>query len=120
MLAVVVIGLLAGLVGMHHLTVAAEPSTAVTASSPTSDPHVPSDESGSSRDGEGHDSGLFHLCLAILTVFAVFVASASALWQRQHPVTMAGRAPAFWSGTTPRAPPPTAPARLALLCVLRT
>lgn len=119
MLAVVVTGLLMGLVGMHHLSVASEASTAVPASSHMSDPGTPSDRQESPHDGGGHDSGLLHLCLAILAAVAVLVAS-GVLWRLSRPVTKARRVGTSGLRTAPRAPPPTAPARLALLCVLRT
>ena len=111
--AVVVTGLLLGLVGMHHL------STGPVAATHMSGSAAPADPMGPDRPGRGHDDGLLHLCLAVLTAVAVLVASAVA-WSRLRPRPAPRRFGASRLWTAPRAPPPTAPARLALLCVLRT
>lgn len=119
LLAVGVTALLVGLVGMHHLSVAAQDTHAATASTQMTDTGMPSDPAEPPHDGGGHDSGLLHLCLAVLTAVAVLVASAI-LWRRPRAVAIARRSSTSVLRTAPRAPPPTAPARLALLCVLRT
>lgn len=113
LLAVVVTGLLLGLIGMHHL--AGGPAAATHLSGPV----APADPMGPDGPGPGHDTGLLHLCLAILTAVAVLVVSAVA-WSRPAPATGPRRFGTSRLCTAPRAPPPTAPARLALLCVLRT
>lgn len=110
LLAAVVTGLLLGLVGMHHLAAgpaAAHMSTAA------------ADPTGPDRTDPGHDDGLAHLCLAVLTAVAVLVVSAVS-WSRPGTAAPARRPGTSRRWTAPRAPPPTAPARLALLCVLRT
>lgn len=140
LLAVVVTGLLLGLVGMHHLSVAphsgaslpgaphsaaslpgtsppdAHGGPAAAASHPAAAPldgPVPPDDDG------GHGSEVLHLCLAVLTALAILVVS-TAVWWLPRPLTAARRVGVSRRWTAPRAPPPTAPARLALLCVLRT
>lgn len=120
MLAVVVTGLLVGLVGMHHLSVAPQDTYATMAPTQMVDAGMPSDPAAPPpHDGGGHDSGLLHLCLAVLTAVAVLIVSA-VLWRRPRAVATVRRVGTSVPRTAPRAPPPTAPARLALLCVLRT
>lgn len=119
MLASVVTGLLIGLVGMHHLSIPPEAPAVVPASSHIADPDAPTRQPGSPHDGGGHDSALLHLCLAILAAVALFMVSA-VLWRQSPLLTTAPRPGRSGLRTAPRAPPPTAPARLALLCVLRT
>jgi hypothetical protein len=116
LLAVVVAGLLVGLVGMHQLAVApaagAAPVSHVTEG-------MPVDPGGPPHGDDGHDRGLLHLCLAVLTAAAVLIV-AVVLWRRGRPRSVVRRVARARPRTAPRAPPPTAPARLALLCVLRT
>lgn len=116
LLAVVVTGLLAALVAMHHLAVAPAGDATVAAPIRTSDPGMPHDDP--SHDGGGHDS-LLHLCLAVVVGVATLVAAAM-LWPRSRPIAATRRVVGSALRSAPRAPPPTAPARLALLCVLRT
>ncbi|MDN5750215.1 MAG: DUF6153 family protein [Pseudonocardia sp.] len=118
LLAGLVTGLLLGLVAMHHLSVAPEGPVPAAAMSHAAAPAA-HDSPPSPHDGGAYDTGLLHLCLAILTAVAVLVVSTAA-WRRQGPLTRARRAAVSRLWTAPRAPPPTAPARLALLCVLRT
>ncbi len=117
MLAVVVAGLLVGLVGMHHLAVAPAPDVAPV-SHVVEDPPAGSGDPAPSHGGE-HGSGLLHLCLAVLTVIAVLIASV-VVWRRTAAGSVVRWVAMSRPRTAPRAPPPTAPARLALLCVLRT
>lgn len=120
LLGVVVFGLLFGLVAMHHLSIATgEAPVAVAVSMDMPDAAPPTAPDGPGHDESGHDSGLFHLCLAILTAVAVLVVSA-VMWFRPRAVSVCPRSGGSWLRTAPRAPPPTAPVRLALLCVLRT
>lgn len=114
MLGVLVIGLLAGLVGMHHLSVT--PDAGSVAATAMSEPDTKPDPA---HPGEQHGSSLLHLCLAVLTAVAVLLASA-VLWGRPGRVLSTPRSRTSSSRTAPRAPPATAPARLALLCVMRT
>lgn len=120
MLAVVVTALLFGLVAMHHLSVTtgAAPA-AVGVSAPMSGPEGPAMPAGPGHGDPGHEAGLLHLCLAVLTAVAVLVVSA-VLWFQSPRPALARRFGASRLRTAPRAPPPTAPVRLALLCVLRT
>lgn len=124
LLAVLVGGLLAGLIGMHHLAAAGGPSGGGTAVV-VADGHGVAPESGRHRsdssDDRPHDAGiaLLHLCLAVLASVAITVAALVLWW---HPVPAP---PPATDGvrqvvTRPRGPPRGAPARLALLCVLRT
>jgi hypothetical protein len=118
LLAALVVGLLAGLVGMHHLAGAGPASPVATASAA-----APMTVDGDPHDDGHRDAGaaLLHLCLAVLVaVAALVVGAALVLLSRPAPdgpgrVTASGRV-----RTAPRAPPSGAPARLALLCVLRT
>lgn len=131
MLAVLVVGLLCGLVVMHHVF-AADSHVAATSVSVSTSVHaaIPGaaglpqlvDPQGAShgddRDG-GVDSSLLHLCLAILTGVALVLAMSLGwrrivYWSARSAVQVVRPAP------TPCAPPPTAPARLALLGVMRT
>lgn len=130
MLAVLVIGLLAGLIAMHHLSagVSGAHRTAMSAgdaesgqvSALDSDGSMPGDGMpGAPLRGDHTATGLLHLCLAILTGVAIILA---ALVQWRWAVSPTAR-PSLRPPRpvpTPRAPPPSAPARLALLCVLRT
>ncbi|MBW0109201.1 hypothetical protein I4I84_10755 [Pseudonocardia sp. KRD-182] len=130
MLAVLVIGLLAGLIAMHHLSAdvsgphrTAGPGSdaeSAQASGPDADALMQRDDMpGAPVPGDHTDTGLLHLCLAILTGVAIIIATMLE-WRRS--VTPRPRPPLRASRPmpTPRAPPPSAPARLALLCVLRT
>jgi hypothetical protein len=128
MLAALVIGLLTGLIAMHHLTAGesgphravASVSNAESMSAPALDPAIePGDMRDAPAPAEHGDTGLLHLCLAILTAVALVIA---ALVEWRRGVTPAAR-PQSWAprpAPAPRAPPPSAPAKLALLCVLRT
>jgi hypothetical protein len=134
LLAVLVGALFVGLVGMHHLMAGpsvapsslALPSVASPAASPAAPTAAP--DLGSGRHGPeqpappghgDHESSLLHLCLAVLTVVGA-LAAVLLLWRGGR---MPSRAPGGRSHRprpAPRAPPPTSPERLALLCVLRT
>lgn len=120
LLAVVVSALLFGLVAMHHLSIATgEAPVAAPAPMHVSDAEPLPAPGGSDHGGSGHDDGLLHLCLAILTAVAVLLV-ATVMWSRPPARSTHPRSGASWMRTAPRAPPSTAPARLALLCVLRT
>ncbi len=118
MLAVIVAGLVVGLVGMHHLAVAPSLDVAPVSHMPE-DPPAEVGDAAPPHDGGTHESGLLHLCLAVLTAVAVLIASVVE-WRRSSAEPSVRRVAMPRSRTAPRAPPPTAPARLALLCVLRT
>ncbi|MBW0113837.1 DUF6153 family protein [Pseudonocardia abyssalis] len=115
MLGVLVAGLFVGLVGMHHLSVMTPDSAAISAAAMAGSDMEP----GPAHSGEDHGSASLHLCLAVLTAVAVLLVSA-VLWRRPGPARVAPRAGTSGVRPAPRAPPATAPARLALLCVLRT
>lgn len=118
LLAAVVLGLFIGLVGMHHLSIGPL-SIGPAEATHMSGSAAPADPMGPDRPDPGHDNAVAHLCLAILTAVAVLVVSAVS-WSRPGPTSPPRRFGATRLWTAPRAPPPTAPARLALLCVLRT
>lgn len=121
LLAALVVGLLAGLVGMHHLAAGAASPVGAASAASVPMPAGAMPPSGDGHGGDGHaDDALLHLCLAVLVAVGALVATALVLWWRAvaapaPPVTAARRV-----RTAPRAPPCGAPARLALLCVLRT
>jgi hypothetical protein len=124
LLAALVAVLFVGLVGMHHLSTASSdaPRHDAAASSTAAPSAVDHDASDQSRDRphEGHALSLLHLCLAVLTAIAV-IAAVLVAW-RTGDIGERRSAKNCWSRprTAPRAPPASAPARLALLCVLRT
>lgn len=66
-----------------------------------------------------HETSLLHLCLAVLTTLGVLAALVTA-WQGCIRTTRVEIRAVGRPDTAPRSPPPTAPVRLALLCVLRT
>lgn len=120
LLALVLGGVLAGLVGMHHLAMAPAP-TAAAAPFGTSEAMAPMDvpQPAPEHGGGDHTSTLLHLCLAVLTA-AAMLAVVLLLWPRPFgPVLVPGLFVARVD-TASRAPPLTAPQRLALLCVSRT
>lgn len=129
MLAVLVIGLLAGLIAMHHTAGVSGPHRTVVSVGDVESAHASASDADAlmQRDdmprapipGDHTVTGLLHLCLAILTGVAIIIAMMLE-WRRS--VTPRALSPLRASRpvTTPRAPPPSAPARLALLCVLRT
>jgi hypothetical protein len=126
LLAALLAVLFIGLVGMHHLstpTTGAPHHDVAAASSPvaasTTFAHSAPDPAPE-RPHEEHAPSLLHLCLAVLTSIAA-VAAVLVAWRPWD--TVVRRASTSHTGrprTVPRAPPPSAPARLALLCVLRT
>lgn len=134
MLAVLVIGLLAGLIAMHHLSAGLSGThQTVVSVSDAGSAHAPTSgaDAAMQRDDmqgapartpvptDHSDTGLLHMCLAIL-IGVVVVIAAMPGWRWS--VTPIVRPPLRASRPVPasRAPPPSAPARLALLCVLRT
>lgn len=144
--ALAVMGLLAGLIGMHHLLAASPPvadsmSTSVEAAmSPAAVPagQMPAGQmaAGQMAAGHGdavlplpvpsgdhgsgdHGSAVLHLCLAVLTVAAVVVLG-WLLWRHSAGVNAAVAVRVVRACSTPRAPPRGASARLAVLCVSRT
>lgn len=122
MLGVLVTGLLIGLVGMHHLSMSSmsESSMSADGAGVSAAAMAPSDmDPVPAQPDEGHGSPLLHLCLAILTAVAVLLLVA-AFWRRPGILVAAPRGGASGILPAPRAPPATAPDRLALLCVLRT
>lgn len=133
MRSLVVTGLLAGLIGMHHLLAMgpAEEVPAVPVASATVSMEqgpmehgggrpLPSTPPASPTGGhDDHESGLWHACMAVMIAAAMLVLGWLLCWR---PGDVAARCTVqivrAWS--TPRAPPRGAPARLALLCVSRT
>lgn len=118
--------LFVGLVGMHHLSTAslsgARHDAPAASSMETSSPAVDHGAPERSRDQphEDHAMSLLHLCLAVLTAIAVMAAALVAWRTRDVGGRRSARSRSGRPRTSPRAPPPSAPARLALLCVLRT
>ncbi len=136
LLAALVTGLLAGLIAMHHLSTGlpGPHGTAMAASDAQSvqalvqDPDAGMQRDEMRQDGTQRgtpppaphaDAGILHLCLAILTGFAIVIAAMTPWRRGTTPALRSSRRPAQ-PVPAPRAPPPSAPARLALLCVLRT
>lgn len=120
LLAVLVGALFVGLVGMHHLTAAppgftSSPSMAVGHPEPGQD----GPEQPSSSGHDHHEPSLLHLCLAVLTAVGALVV-VLLLWRSDRPRLESATEHGDRPRPSPRAPPPTSPARLALLCVLRT
>lgn len=120
LLALAVTGLIMGMVGMHHLA-GTGPGHAP---APAGAPMAAGQDHGTAPvpdTSEGHPSALLHLCLAVLTVAGMLILPALVLlltWGLAAAARPMTRLP--WSGRAPRAPPRTAPDRLALLCVMRT
>jgi hypothetical protein len=134
MLAALVFGLLAGLIAMHHLfagvagphrtVVSVSEATPAHASAPAADDAMQGDDMAGEpvrapAPADHGDTGLLHLCLAILTGVAIIIV-AILEWRRSVTPTARPLLRASRPVPAPRAPPPSAPARLALLCVLRT
>lgn len=128
MLAALVIGLLTGLIAMHHLVAGesglhwsvASVSDAESMPAPAPDAAMQRDDIPDVPAPAGHgDTGLLHLCLAILTGIALVIA-VMVEWRRGVLPTARRLSRASRPVPAPRAPPPSAPARLAMLCVLRT
>lgn len=118
-----VVGLLAGLIGMHHLSISDSPSGGAGLGS-IAGPAAMSIEHGAGTPvapapSDDHGSAVLHLCLAVLTAVAVLVLG-WLLWRRPAggPARVVRRVDRARSA--PRAPPCRASARLALLCVSRT
>ncbi|HVL85010.1 MAG TPA: hypothetical protein VM367_12090 [Pseudonocardia sp.] len=104
LLGLVVVGLLAGLVGMHHVTAAGPPGVGHVATVP-----APAEE----------HSTLLHLCVAVLAAGALLVLGLLAVRTgTAHGSAAADARPCLRAST--RAPPAPVPRRLAQLCVLRT
>ncbi|MBW0088671.1 hypothetical protein I4I73_05990 [Pseudonocardia sp. KRD-184] len=127
LLALAVAGLVLGLIGMHHvLLTGTTPQVAVV------EPVSVMTEPAGSEPGHGSAAGapvsdrhadhladLLHLCLAVLfgalvVVIALFLLRGGG----DGPSHIVGMTWSSAGGS--RAPPPTVPRRLALLCVLRT
>lgn len=127
LLAALVIGLVTGLIGMHHLTagdsgphrVVAEAGTAESMPAPAPDATMHRDDMPDAPAPAEHgDTGLWHLCLAIVTGIAL-VGAVLVQWRTGATPTARPSSRTSRPAPAPRAPP-SAPARLALLCVLRT
>lgn len=132
MLAVLVVGLLFGLVVMHHAS-AAGPHGATTSMGVQDSAHtavsggvtVPwlGGSSGAVDEGGGHggvdSSVLLHLCLAILAGVGLILAGSRG-WRGVLGRSARSVVSVVRPAPSPSAPPSSAPARLALLCVLRT
>lgn len=116
LLAMLVAGLLAGLVGTHHMPV--EQATTSAAMQVGRHDQTPAPARHDDHDSEDH-SALVHLCVAILAA-GTLIAFTMLMWRIPIVVLRMAPARAPRARSTPRAPPPTAPDRLALLCVLRT
>jgi ABC-type uncharacterized transport system permease subunit len=115
LLALMVVGLLAGLVGMHHVAGEAHAATSVSMSVSMSHPAGESE-----APPAGRDPSLLHLCLAILVAGAPAVAVVLLGWWHPAGVPPVSSVAVRRARPAPRAPPASAPGRLALLCVLRT
>lgn len=114
--------IIAGLVGMHHLSVASGETARPVATglaAGTGEGHGSAQPPMPVPHGESHDSALQHLCLAILIALAVIAVPMLMLWSQARTVPFIQTARPR-PGRASRAPPSSAPARLALLCVLRT
>jgi len=110
----VLVGLFIGLVGMHHLSVTPDGAGVSAVAMTGSD-----GERGPAHSGDDHAAAVLHLCLAVLTAVVILMVSV-VLWRRPGIAHLMPRAHTSGVRPAPRAPPATAPARLALLCVLRT
>lgn len=118
--ALAVLGLLAGLIGMHHLLVTEPaPMAAVGMATPAAMSGDHGNEQPPPNPHDEHGSAVAHLCLAVLTAAAELLLG-WLLWPRPHPGVAAAVARVARARSAPRAPPCGAPARLALLCVSRT
>lgn len=119
LLALMVSGLLAGLVGMHHLVLGGPSGSMDVATPAPAEAHGPAPVPSPDPHGADHGSSLLHLCLAVLTAVALLVVPLLVWWGRAEfgPTT---RSRPVRASSMPRAPPVTVPVRLALLCVLRT
>lgn len=127
LLALAIAGLALGLIGMHHVLLrGATPQAAVVESVPmmvepggSPSGHLPAVDAPMSDRHADHLADLLHLCLAVLIgvlalVIALFLVRRGGD-ELPHVVRIT------WSSAGgSRAPPPTVPRRLALLCVLRT
>jgi len=121
LLAVAVAGLLLGLIGMHHLALAAGGSGSAAATSQhvvTADEHGVPQPAPAESHGD-HESALLHLCFAVLTAAAMLVIGLLT-WRRTAYGAVPARVRTLRPEPAPRGPPRTAPARLTLLCVSRT
>lgn len=131
MLALLVACLLSGLVAMHHVSAAGTHGTAASMDVPdpvhaaipgvAALPQLGDPQGGSPTDDrdDGVDSSLLHLCLAIMTGVVLIIASSPG-WRRIAYRSVWSAVRLLRPAPAPRAPPPSAPARLALLCVMRT
>jgi hypothetical protein len=123
-----VVGLLLGLVGMHHLSATTDPPgqppvASLVAERPANGPltgHPPGEHAGhgAGTSPEGH-SDLLHLCLAVLGAIVIAVGALGPRWGRPAVSIVGTRGPQR-PRTSSRGPPPPVPRRLAQLCVLRT
>ncbi|MCX6465169.1 MAG: DUF6153 family protein [Pseudonocardiales bacterium] len=126
LLAGLVAVLFVGLVGMHHMATGSSCAAPHGGSAPSvmvAELPVADDDGAhpcGDRSNEGHTVSLLHLCLAVLTAIAVVAALLLAWMTRIREVRRPAEGRSAPPRTGPRAPPPSAPARLALLCVLRT
>lgn len=128
--AVALIGVVAGLVSMHHVLVSGAgaamsdtPAAALVVHDPVvaigGAPDMAEPEPGQGHGGHGRSAhDLLHLCLAVL-VGGVAIALALFTLRRSGVTSVPKARPAFLA-TGSRAPPLPVPRRLALLCVLRT
>lgn len=119
LLALAIAGLIVGMVGMHHLAGTAPGHAPAAAGAPMA--AAPGHGTAPAPDTSGdHPSALLHLCLAVLTVVGMLLLPALVLLRISGVAAARPMTRLPWSGRAPRAPPRTAPDRLALLCVLRT
>lgn len=118
LLGLVVAGLLAGLIGMHHLAVAPDGPLARPTTMHVAVPAEPAAPPSPEPHGDDH-SGLLHLCLAVLAAAAVLLLSAAS-WRRAVPLVGETTRRSWPVRAWSRGPPLVTGRRLALLCVLRT
>lgn len=119
LLGLIVVGLLLGLVGMHHLAVSEDDAAAGAGHVLMADGPEPG---GAPPAPPPHDQGhpeLLHLCLAVLTAAAALLVVMVA-WSRVGDDVGVSTRDHWWVRTWSRGPPLVTGRRLALLCVLRT
>lgn len=122
LLALAAIALLTGMIGMHHMAVTSGETPPVLA---WGTPATGDDENGSTpspapKPHDDHESGLLHLCLAVLTAMAMIIGPIVMRWRMSAVIAPWPATPQARPAEQPRAPPPSASARLAVLGVSRT
>jgi hypothetical protein len=130
-LALALVGVVAGLVGMHHVLAAGThaapmpgdaPAAAVVhraAPAPGAEAATTAPRQGGHGEHDGFGADLLHLCLAVLVTGAALVIALAVVRGGEVVPVLRARSTGA-RATSPRAPPLPVPRRLALLCVLRT